>query len=122
MTQHVDAIAPHSTQPWCNPMGISSGRRVTTKEVAGILGVPVHLITRLDVAGRWIKRFKLTRKTHVYDIQSLYAYLESCQSKPSQKISESGFVGRSSASSTAKTSVAPSFSLKEFLSKKLKEI
>lgn len=45
---------------------------MTTKEVAEIPGVPVHLISRLDVASRWIKRFKLTRKTHVYDVQSLY--------------------------------------------------
>jgi hypothetical protein len=52
------------------------GRRVSAEEAAVILGVQVHLISRLDPHGEWIKRYKLTRKTHVYDVQSLYAYLE----------------------------------------------
>lgn len=60
-------------------MILTTGKRVSAKEAAEILGVPAHLVSRLDVEGQHIKRFKLTRKTHVYDVQSLYAYLESCQ-------------------------------------------
>lgn len=54
-------------------MRIASIKRATAKEAADILGMPAHLISRLDLEGRWIKRFKLTRRTHVFDIQSLYA-------------------------------------------------
>jgi hypothetical protein len=49
-----------------------AGKRVTAKEAADIIGVPARLISRLDVEGRFIKRFKLTRKTRVYDLRSLY--------------------------------------------------
>lgn len=70
--------------------------RVTAKEAAAILGIPAHQISRLkdDI----IKRYKLTRKTHVYEVESLYAYLDKCQSKPSPKLERSGYAGLSSAS------------------------
>jgi len=58
------------------------GRRVTAEEAAEILGVPAHLISRLDLRGEWIKRYKLTRKTHVYDVESLHAYLNAKLVKP----------------------------------------
>ena len=44
-------------------MGTALGKRTTAKEATDILGVPAHQISRLDVEGRFIKRFKLTRKT-----------------------------------------------------------
>lgn len=72
-------------------------KRVDAKQAATILGVSSHLISRLDSAGKWIKRFKLTRKTHVYDVDSLYRYLESCQSKPLQSPVVGVIAGRSAA-------------------------
>lgn len=74
---------------------IAQSKRVDAKEAARILGIPEHLISRLDAAGRWIKRYKLTRKTHVYDVESLYLYLESCQSKQLQKPVAKDTAGRS---------------------------
>jgi hypothetical protein len=102
-------------------MEMSSSRRVTAKEAAEILGVPVHLISRLDVAGRWIKRFKLTRKTHVYDVQSLYEYLEACRVKPVQRPNVNANGMRPIASPSANAS-SPRSSLLDILNKKLNAI
>jgi len=99
-------------------MGTREGRRVPTKEAAAILGIDEHLMSRLDAEGRWIKRYKLTRKTHVYDVESLYNYLESCQSKPLQKPVVSASAGRSTASFQGSVSAKPKFSLREFLPQK----
>ncbi len=99
-------------------MSAKESRRVGAKEAASILGIPEHLISRLDTAGHWIKRYKLTRKTHVCDVESLYLYLESCQSKPSQKMAANATAGRSIVLSTASVTGKPSFSLREFLPKK----
>lgn len=56
-------------------MSLEFDKRISAAEAAKILGVPVRLISRLDIRGDWIKRYKLTRKTHVYDLDSLHAYL-----------------------------------------------
>ena len=87
--------------------------RVGAKEAAAILGIPAHQISRLkdDV----IKRYKLTRKTHVYEVDSLYAYLDKCQSKPLQKPDASAYGGRSSVLSTASVTARPKFSLRELV-------
>lgn len=74
---------------------ISEGQRVSAAEAAKILGVSPHLISRLDPGCRWIKRYKLTRKTHVYDVDSLYQYLESRLSPPLQNTPAKTIIKRS---------------------------
>ncbi|MFL9893733.1 hypothetical protein [Paraburkholderia sp. RL17-381-BIF-C] len=66
-------------------MDIAKGKRVSATEAAEILGVPRYAISRIDRAGEIIKRFKLGHKTHVYDLDSLYAFLEASLVKPIQK-------------------------------------
>lgn len=85
-------------------MDIAKGKRVSAKEAADILGVPRYSISRLDRAGEIIKRYKLGHKTHVYDLDSLYEFLASCQSKPLQKPVVSATAGRSNASSRVSAS------------------
>jgi hypothetical protein len=61
---------------------VKEGKRVGAEEAAEILGVPARQISRLDIEGRFIQRFKVTRKTHVYDVESLYLYLEASRVAP----------------------------------------
>ncbi|TDN63124.1 hypothetical protein B0G77_6747 [Paraburkholderia sp. BL10I2N1] len=96
-------------------MNIGGGKRVSAKEAAEILGVPRYAISRIDRAGEIIKRYKLGHKTHVYELDSLYRFLASCQSTPLSRPAASATVGRSSASSTITAFEKPSFSLREFL-------
>jgi hypothetical protein len=94
---------------------IAKGKRVSAQEAAEILGVPRHAISRLDRAGEVIKRYKLGHKTHVYDLDSLYEFLASCQSKPLRKPAADATAGRSNASSKVAAFEKPSFSLRAFL-------
>lgn len=57
-------------------MAGSLRKLVSSKEAAIFLGVPAHQMCRLDPEGEIIKRYKLTRKTHVYDMESLQQYLD----------------------------------------------
>lgn len=66
-------------------IAIARGKRVSAAEAAEILGVPRYAISRLDRAGGVIKRYKLGHKTHVYDLDSLYAFLEASLVKPIPK-------------------------------------
>jgi len=91
------------------------GKRVSATEAAEILGVPRYAISRIDRAGEIIQRYKLGHKTHVYELESLYKFLASCQSKPSQKPAAGATVGRSNASSKVAAFEKPSFSLRAFL-------
>ncbi|KIP14538.1 hypothetical protein KY49_679 [Burkholderia sp. MSHR3999] len=100
-------------------MDLKSGKRVSAKEAAAILGVPYQNISRIDRACTVIQRFRLGHKTYVYDVDSLYRYLASCQSKPSQKMGVGAFAGRSSALSRVHASEKPSSSLQDFLRAKL---
>jgi len=99
-------------------MSIATGKRVSAKEAAAILGVPYATISRIDRAGQHIKRYRLGHKTYVYDLDSLYEFLASCQSKPLQKPVVSASAGRSSVSSRVNAFEKPSFSLREFLPKR----
>jgi NADH/NAD ratio-sensing transcriptional regulator Rex len=94
---------------------ITKGKRVSAKEAAAILGVPYANISRIDRPCTIIQRFRLGHKTYVYDIDSLYRFLASCQSKPSPKTVVVATGGRSSASSRVSASVKPSSSLRDFL-------
>jgi hypothetical protein len=96
-------------------MGIAEGKRVSAKEAAAILGVPYASISRIDRGGTHIKRYRLGHKTYVYDLDSLYRFLASCQSKPSPKMAAGDTAGRSSASSKASVSEKPRSSLRDFL-------
>ena len=60
-------------------MDLVKGKRVSATEAAEILGVPRYAISRIDRAGEIIKRYKLGHKTHVYELESLYQFLASCQ-------------------------------------------
>ncbi|MBB5446465.1 MULTISPECIES: hypothetical protein [unclassified Paraburkholderia] len=61
---------------------IANGKRVSATEAAEILSVPRYAISRIDRGGEIIKRYKLGHKTHVYDRDSLYAYLDACLVRP----------------------------------------
>lgn len=100
-------------------MDLKIGKRVSAKEAAAILGVPYHSISRIDRNCTIIQRFRLGHKTYVYDLDSLYRYLASCQSKPSQKMVAGVTAGRSSASLKARVSEKQSSSLRDFLRAKL---
>lgn len=63
-------------------MDVAKGRRVSAAEAAEMLCVPRYAISRIDRSGEVIKRYKLGHKTHVYEIDSLHAYLEVCLVKP----------------------------------------
>ncbi|MEZ7525923.1 hypothetical protein, partial [Burkholderia vietnamiensis] len=67
-------------------MDLKSGKRVSAKEAAAILGVPYQNISRIDRTCTIIQRFRLGHKTYVYDLDSLYRYLAACQSKPSPRM------------------------------------
>jgi len=99
-------------------MDLSKGKRVSAKEAAAILGVPYQNISRIDRACAIIQRFKLGHKTYVYDLDSLYRFLASCQSKPLPKPDVAVTGGRSNASSKAVKSEKRNFSLREFLPEK----
>jgi hypothetical protein len=99
-------------------MGIAEGKRVSAKEAAAILGVPYASISRIDRGGTHIKRYRLGHKTYVYDLDSLYDFLASCQSKPLQRPAASASAGRSSVSSRVSRFEKPSFSLREYLPRK----
>lgn len=99
-------------------MDISKGKRVSAAEAAEILGVPRYAISRIDRAGEIIQRYKLGHKTHVYELASLYKFLEACQSKPLQKPAAGATAGRSNASSKVAEFEKPSFSLLAFLPKR----
>jgi hypothetical protein len=96
-------------------MEIANGKRVSATEAAQILGVPRYAISRIDRAGEIIQRYKLGHKTHVYELESLYAFLASCQSKPLQRPVAGATAGRSSVSSKVAACEKPSFSLRAFL-------
>ncbi|WP_232517840.1 hypothetical protein [Burkholderia ambifaria] len=91
-------------------MDLSKGKRVTAKEAAAFPGVAYQNISRIDRGCTVIQRFRLGHKTLAYDLDSLYRYLASCTSKPSQKMAAGRFAGRSSASSKARVSVKPNAS------------
>jgi len=95
--------------------GIANGKRVSATEAAQILGVPRYAISRIDRAGAIIQRYKLGHKTHVYELESLYRFLASCQSKPLQRPAASASAGRSTASSKTFAFEKPSSSLLELL-------
>lgn len=57
-------------------------KRVSAAEAAEILGVPRYAISRIDRTGEIIQRYKLGHKTHVYDLDSLHAYLAAMLVKP----------------------------------------
>lgn len=99
-------------------MDIAKGKRVSATEAAKILGVPRYAISRIDRAGEIIQCYKLGHKTHVYELESLYAFLASCQSKPLQKPAAGATAGRSNASSRVAGFEKPSFSLRAFLPKR----
>jgi hypothetical protein len=61
--------------------------------------VPYQHISRIDRSCSIIQRFRLGHKTYVYDLESPYRFLASCQSKPSPKMDAGATAGRSSASS-----------------------
>lgn len=96
-------------------MDAHRGKRVSATEAAQILGVPRYAISRIDRAGEIIQRYKLGHKTHVYELESLYKFLASCQSKPLQSPVADVTAGRSNASSRVAEFEKPSFSLKAFL-------
>jgi hypothetical protein len=62
-----------------------NGKRVSAAEAAEILGLPRYAISRIDRRGEIIKRYKLGHKTHVYDLDSLHAYLEATLVRPIAK-------------------------------------
>jgi hypothetical protein len=99
-------------------MEIAKGKRVSATEAAQILGVPRYAISRIDRTGEIMQRYKLGHKTHVYELESLYAFLASSQSKPLQKPAAGATVGRSNASSLISGLEKPSFSLQAFLPKR----
>jgi hypothetical protein len=95
-------------------MGIAEGKRVSATEAAKILGVPRYAISRIDRAGEIIQRYKLGHKTHVYELDSLYRFLEAALVKP---IPKPGLT-RSSASRQSTRDWQPEkkpFSLHQFL-------
>ncbi|AIO46378.1 putative phage integrase domain protein [Burkholderia cepacia] len=100
-------------------MDLKSGKRVSAKEAAAILGVPYQNISRIDRACTVIQRFRLGHKTYVYDLDSLYRFLASCQSKPSRKMDAGVSAGRSNASLKKRVSEKQSSSLQDFLRAKL---
>jgi len=65
-----------------NAMPMIGKKRVSAKEAAEFLGVPYANISRIDKQGEYIKRYKLGHKTHVYDLESLEAFLEAKRVKP----------------------------------------
>jgi len=96
-------------------MEIAKGKRVSATEAAQILGVPRYAISRIDRLGEIIQRYKIGHKTHVYELESLYKFLASCQSKPLQKPATVATAGRSNALSKIAEFEKPSFSLRAFL-------
>lgn len=100
-------------------MDLKSGKRVSAKEAAAILGVPYQNISRIDRTCTIIQRFRLGHKTYVYDLDSLYRYLAACQSKPSPRMANVATGGRSSASSRVTASEKQSSSLRDFLRARL---
>ncbi|MCB4342458.1 hypothetical protein LA345_00740 [Burkholderia vietnamiensis] len=100
-------------------MDLKSGKRVSAKEAADILGVPYQNISRIDRTCTIIQRFRLGHKTYVYDLDSLYRYLAACQSKPSRKMDAGVSAGRSNASLKARVSERQNSSLRDFLRAKL---
>ncbi len=61
------------------------GKRVSAKEAAEILGVPYQNISRIDRQGEFIKRYRLGHKTFVYELESLYAFLDAKLVRPIPK-------------------------------------
>ncbi|ASW00159.1 helix-turn-helix transcriptional regulator [Paraburkholderia aromaticivorans] len=57
-------------------------KRISAKESAEFLGVPYATISRIDRQGEIIKRYRLGHKTHVYDLESLEAFLDAKLVKP----------------------------------------
>ena len=100
-------------------MVIADGKRVSAKEAASILGVSYQNISRIDRAGEIIQRFRLGHKTFVYDLDSLYRFLASCQSKQLPKVDAGAIAGRSNVSSKVSAFGKRSSSLQEFLRAKL---
>lgn len=100
-------------------MSLKTGKLVSAKEAAAILGVPYQNVSRIDRTCTVIQRYRLGHKTYVYDLDSLYRYLASCQSKPSPKMDAGASAGRSSASLKARVSGRQSSSLRDFLLAKL---
>ncbi|SIT42970.1 putative phage integrase domain protein [Paraburkholderia piptadeniae] len=98
-------------------MDIAKGKRVSATEAAQILALPRYAISRIDLAGEIIQRYKLGHKTHVYELESLYRFLASCQSTPLQKPAAVATAERSNASSRGLAFEKPNFSLREFLPK-----
>jgi hypothetical protein len=97
---------------------LASGKRVSAKEAASILGVPYANISRIDRACAIIQRFKLGHKTYVYDLDSLYRFLASCQSKPLQKPDVGDTAGSSRGPSKDVKSVKRSSFLQAYLPEK----
>ena len=96
-------------------MDLTKGKRVSAKEAAVILGVPYANISRIDRPCTVIQRFKLGHKTYVYDLDSLYRFLASCQSKPLPRVEESVSAGSSKGSSRGIRFERPSSSLLDLL-------
>ncbi len=97
---------------------LAKSKRVSAKEAAVILGVPYANISRIDRACAIIQRYKLGHKTYVYDLDSLYRFLASCQSKPLQRPVGGATVGSSRGSSKDVKSAKRNSSLLAYLPEK----
>lgn len=102
-------------------MTTRSGKRVSAKEAAEILGVPANMISRIDRQGEIIKRYKLGHKTHVYELESLYAFLDAKLVKPVPRPAISSTSGAARRVCEWKPDVKQTSSLREFLREELKK-
>lgn len=102
-------------------MDIAKGKRVSATEAAEILGVPRYAISRIDKRGDIIKRYKLGHKTHVYDLDSLYAFLDATLVKPipTPAVARSSAVDRRVKDGNSDEGVS---TLREFLRAKIVEM
>ena len=101
--------------------GKLDGRRISAKEAAEFLGVPYQSISRIDRQGEYIKRYRLGHKTYVYDLDSLYAFLEAKLVKPKMRIDRPLQATKVRRATTSSPEVARS-SLREFLRQSLNDV
>lgn len=99
-----------------------SGKRVSAKEAAEILGVPASAVSRIDRQGTIIKRYKLGHKTHVYELESLYTFLEAKLVKPVPSPITSSTSGAPRRVRDWKPGENQTSSLREFLGEELKKL